>query len=119
MKYVLQPFPALALLATAVVCAPVGASGSEPRRINAWVSVVEEPVPADALSPAVLDSGVSPAMVSADPHGGWRADLGGRFPLGMGGYVDADGRFHSECSGRTAEQRVLDRYLPASPIVDR
>ncbi len=120
MRYLSQPGAALALLATVVACTPAGASESAPRRINAWVSVVEAPAAAAVPSSSVvLGTGVSPAMVSADPQGGWRADLSGRLPLGMGGFVDADGRFHSECSGRSAQQRVLDRYLSADPTVER
>ncbi len=120
MRYLSQSGATLALLATIVLSAPVAAGEFEPRRINAWVSVVEAPLSVDAASsPVVLDSEVAPAMVSADPNGGWRADLSGRFPLGIGGYVDAEGRFHSECSGRTAQARVLDRYRPANPMVDR
>lgn len=120
MSYLCKPRAALALLATAVVCTTAQAGESEPRRINAWVSVVAEPATGGQPAPVVFfTDGVLPEWVSADPDGGWRADLSGRFPLGMGGFVDADGRLHSECSARTVGQRLLDRHVPAHAAVEQ
>lgn len=119
MKNLSQPRIALALLATVGLCAVAGASESEPRRINAWVSVIDAPIPVDRQTTTVLISDISTEQPRADDHGGSRVDLDGRFPLGMGGFVDATGQLHSECSARTTGQRLRDRYIAIQSLVER